>query len=258
MRQKNENRSQVTLISNGSKVFGVLHLPTIAQTERVPAVLFCHGFGGNKSGRFRLSVKQAERLAEKGIASLRVDFRGCGDSEGDFNEITVESQLEDAKIGADYLLNHPSIDYTRFGLLGRSLGGCLATYLASSLPHVKALALWAPVFDSTPWIAQYKTTNAPVRFFGEVLSQECITQLTTLSAKESLVSVATMPLFIAHGGQDERLGMYHYEQYLSNRQTIGLVEALFLPQSDHEFSNVDEQSVLLDATSSWFIKNLLN
>lgn len=256
MNQSFEQRTSITLTSNNLKIFGILHLPHIAQEQKVPAVLFCHGFGGNKSGKFRLSVRQSELLAQAGIASLRIDFRGSGDSEGDFADTTIETQLEDARIAANFVLEHPAIDQQRFGILGRSLGGAIATHLAQEIKFLRALALWCPVFDCKPWLAKYQGKESNISHFGQPLSKECIAQFTTLDAAKPLSTLTHVPLLIMQGGNDQTLGNYHFEQYLQHRKGIIATENVHLPLSDHEFSNIDEQQTLLQKTTSWFSKNL--
>ena len=180
-----ENRSSVTLLSQGLKVFGVLHMPLEPTEKKVPVVLFCHGFGGNKSGKFRLSVRQSEMLSQAGIASLRIDFRGSGDSEGDFADTTIQTQLEDVRIACQYLLEHPHIHTDSVALLGRSLGGALACQVASELSKVKALALWCPVFDAKPWLVKYRGGTKDVHFAGQNLSKESIRQFAQLRLQNS-------------------------------------------------------------------------
>lgn len=253
MLQKNEERSQITLNSDGLKVFGVLHLPHAAKDKKVPGVLFCHGFGGNKSGKFRLSVRLSEQLSLLGIASLRIDFRGSGDSEGDFKESTIKSQLDDARLGMDFLQNHPSIDPSRLGLLGRSLGGCIATYLAAEILTLKALALWAPVFDASPWLTHYQSLGTQPRFFGERLSEACIAEFRELNAGIPLAKLSHLPTLLIHAGQDEVLGDYHYQKYLELQKEAHFLK---LANSNHEFGNFEEQPQLLETTAAWFSNNL--
>src|SRR5260221_3407228 len=84
-----EERQAVTLLSGNQKIFCMLHLPQRTDQEKFPALLFCSGFGGNKSGKYRLFVRMAEQLAKAGVAVLRFDYRGSGDSEGAFEATTV-------------------------------------------------------------------------------------------------------------------------------------------------------------------------
>ena len=118
-----ESRTQVTLSCHGQQIFGILHLPQGADEgvkTRYPVALLCHGFGGNKSGRFRLFVRLATRLAEAGIATLRFDFRGAGDSEGDFADTTISGLCDDAKCALKWLQAHPQIDSQRMSIIGSS------------------------------------------------------------------------------------------------------------------------------------------
>ena len=70
---------------------GLLHRPDGA--EPAPVVLLLHGFTGQHIEQDRLFVQAARALAAAGFAALRFDFYGSGDSDGDFEEFTVESEL---------------------------------------------------------------------------------------------------------------------------------------------------------------------
>ncbi|MBO4993934.1 MAG: alpha/beta hydrolase, partial [Alistipes sp.] len=77
------------------KLQAVIHKPALKQGERVPMVVLCHGFMGNmQSG---LLIKIAELLQAQGIASIRFDFNGHGQSEGRFQDMTVLNEIVDAK-----------------------------------------------------------------------------------------------------------------------------------------------------------------
>jgi len=83
-------------------------------------------------------VRMSRELAERGIAVLRYDVTGIGESEGDFSETSFESQQEDLIAAAAFLrARHraPAL------LLGISLGGAVAISTASRLPGVGAVAV---------------------------------------------------------------------------------------------------------------------
>ncbi|RRR95623.1 alpha/beta hydrolase family protein [Glycomyces terrestris] len=126
----------------GRTLRGVLHLP-VGPAAAVPAVALCHGFGGNRAEFGYTFVRLAERLAERGVAAYRFDFAGCGDSDGDFDELTVSDQV--AQVGAVLaaLAAHPAVDPDRLSLMGMSLGG-LTAQLAAARHPVRSLTLWAP------------------------------------------------------------------------------------------------------------------
>lgn len=276
-----EIRESVTLLSSDLKIFGCLHLPNMTPgnaPKQFPAVLFCHGFGGNKSGKFRLLVKLAEHLAEVGIASLRVDFRGAGDSEGDLRDTTIQSQLQDALISCNFLKKHPSIDQTRIGIIGRSFGGLIAVQTAA-VESLKAIVLWAPVFDAKPWMsfsasdtkkrvplmsdAEYKsdrlsfTPNGRVAFYGEELKDEFIKECHALRTKDELKKLENCPLLHIQGKNDHAIEKYHIEQYEQCRENLGAISKfLLLSHSGHDFASKQEQEILLKETVEWFQKYL--
>lgn len=256
MKKTAEIRTAVTLISNGLKLFGVLHMPEKPANTPVPAVLYCHGFGGNKIGKFRLAVRQAEKLAEAGIASLRIDFRGSGDSEGEFADTTIQTQLEDARVALQYLLEHPQIDPNNIAILARSLGGAIATQLASEFSRIKALALWCPLFDAKPWFKKHKGKPSEFLFMGQPLSQDCISQFAMLDTAKPLSLLQNTPVLLVRAGQDEILDSYHNEQYRENRKDNARTSYLELPHSNHDFGNIKEQQILLDKTTS-FLQGLI-
>jgi pimeloyl-ACP methyl ester carboxylesterase len=117
-------------------------------TEPVPAVLLLHGFGSSKDEVGGMYARVATALAQKGIASLRIDFAGFGKSDGDTGSTTIDAQLAQAKAAFAVLKGTKGIDPNRMGVLGFSLGGGIATLLASGQPmDVKSLVTWSSVGD---------------------------------------------------------------------------------------------------------------
>ena len=85
---------QVTFESEGLKLTGVVHTPDdMVPGERRPAMLVLHGFGSNKSSGN--SIGPAEMLCDWGYVTMRFDFRGCGESEGEYGRIICLEQVED-------------------------------------------------------------------------------------------------------------------------------------------------------------------
>ncbi len=252
-----ERREQVTLTFNGQKIFGILHLP-VDTTFPVPAVLLCHGFGGNKSGKYRLFVRLAEALSTVGIASFRFDFRGAGDSEGAFQDTTIESLCEDASFAFEYLQSHPAIDDSRISILGRSLGGLIAVLIAARFGCVQSLILWAAVFDAKPWIErQAASQSAPQPLFehlGTKVNKNFITQFMHVCTQTVLEALEEVPLLYVQAEQDQSVGKYHVEQYEHARAKATALTRIFrVPHSDHEFSHADEQQDIIHASVEWML-----
>lgn len=125
------------------RLFGVLHLPV--EGTRPPLVIMAHGFTDDKTGDNRLFVKFARKAARAGIAVLRFDFAGSGDSEGEFSEVTLDSEIEDLKSAVDFAYNLSEIDNSRINLIGYSLGGAVSIALAAIDQRIKSFIGWASV-----------------------------------------------------------------------------------------------------------------
>ncbi len=118
-------QTPVVFENEGQKLFGMIHMPE--GKGPWPGVVFCHGFTGHKIETHCIFVKLAREMCRRGIAVLRFDFRGSGESEGLFEEMTVQGEISDAGKALEFLAGYKGIDPSRIGLLGFSLGGLVAS-----------------------------------------------------------------------------------------------------------------------------------
>lgn len=132
----------VEIVSGGYTLRGFLHRPD-PQGKRVPAVILFHGYSANKSNGW--FVELARRLEERGFACLRFDFMGSGDSDGRFEEMSIETEISDGLSILRYAHSLACVDENRIGLAGVSFGGLAAAILAGRQPAlVRALCLCCP------------------------------------------------------------------------------------------------------------------
>jgi uncharacterized protein len=114
---------------------GTLTVPK--STQPVPAVLLLTGSGPQDRDEslvgHRPFLVLADHLTRQGIAVLRVDDRGVGDSSGDPSPTIVE-QADDAIAGVSFLATRREIDPKRIGLVGHSEGGVVAPLAATKSP----------------------------------------------------------------------------------------------------------------------------
>ncbi len=135
-----------TVLTLDGGIAATLNLPEGA--TKAPVVLMLHGFGSSRDEVGGLYAREAAALADKGIASMRIDFAGFGKSDGDTGSTTVDGQLADAETALAALAATSGVDKSRIGVLGFSLGGGVAMLLAAKHPQeVKALATWSSVGD---------------------------------------------------------------------------------------------------------------
>lgn len=264
--KKIEEREVVVLDNQGQKVFGMLHRPL--GIEKPPIVLICHGLAGNKIGKFRVYVQLSKILVEAGIASLRIDFRGSGDSEGDFSDLTLESEVSDALKALDYMQQLPWIDSHRIGIFGRSVGGLIALLAARRHGNIKSIAVWAPLFDGHQWREQWniihasglseKQRLAALRINGQVPGEEFFKQLFSVKMNEELEKLEGVPFLHIHGEKDTTVTLKHAEHFAEHGSLKASEKVRFirLPLSDHDFSDPEERLLAMKETKEWFLQTL--
>ncbi len=118
------------------EVVGVLHLPGRLPS---PCVVACHGMGASKDSDKYLML--GRELPPAGLALARFDFRGSGESGGLYRDATIATRIADLEAVLDYLAKQPELD-GRFGLLGSSLGGFVALWVAGARRETVPVVTW--------------------------------------------------------------------------------------------------------------------
>jgi dienelactone hydrolase len=208
-----------TFESRGVAVPATIVMPAAADGESVPLVVMAHGHGGSRQegGGYSLA---AETMAKHGIASIRMDFPGCGDSTESFTENNLSNMLLDLQAARVFAEGQFDVDSERVGLLGYSMGGRLVALLSEIDPSYKAMVMWTPAvadgamreFDSLGGTEAYAAYKEKARTTGmaEFTTQWGSTlQLgyqwfIDLEETKPLESLATFegPLLIVYGDQD--------------------------------------------------------
>lgn len=260
-----EERESVVLSNEGEKIFGILHLPK--HVIKPPCVLICHGLGGHKTGRYRVYVDLAESLVKAGLAVFRFDFRGSGDSEGSFSEMTLTGEISDAGKALDFLYKDPRVDNERIGVFGRSMGGAVAVLSSASFGHVKSIVLWAPMFNGEQWMhlwAQVRDGKATDeeseemrRINGQVAGIPFYAEMFNMHIDKELKALHDVPLLIIHGDNDPVISMQHSEMYhLERRHSSAPTEFIQLPGADHDFTLTQDRIFAIARTTNWFQETL--
>ncbi len=118
--------------ARGERLVGRLELPAFSVRA---CALFAHCFTCTKDLK---AVGQISRsLAERGIAVLRFDFTGLGESGGDFADTDFSSNMQDLVAAADYM--RAEFEAPRI-LIGHSLGGAAVLAMADQVPECVAVA----------------------------------------------------------------------------------------------------------------------
>ena len=248
----------ITFENHEQRLLGILHIPD-GDSDKSPGVVLCHGFTGNRSEAHFIFVKLARALCAKGIAVLRFDFRGSGDSEGDFEDMTISGEISDALRAVEVLSEQPRIDRDRIGILGFSLGGCVAACVAGTSSSVRTTVLWAPAHDpESHWGDLATSSNAfPYEFAGGfLLGRQFIDELPTIRPLEEIAG-ASGPVLIVHGSEDQAVRVESSENYVRALSDAGIpCERKVIVGADHTFANSGHERDAIDRSVAWFEEHI--
>ncbi len=135
----------------GVELAGTFTLPAGASPgRRVPAVVTISGTGPQDRDEAILMVKGyapfrevADTLGRRGIAVLRYDDRGVGQSTGSHATATLLDFAEDVRAALAWLRRRPEVDPRRIGLVGHSEGGLVAPMVAAEDSLLAGVVLMA-------------------------------------------------------------------------------------------------------------------
>jgi uncharacterized protein len=239
-----------------------LHLPPQGDSK-LPAVLLLHGFGGSRHEHGGLFLKLASALALAGFAVLRFDFRSCGETGGDSQHISLETQVQDADDAFEHLAQMPEIDSKRIAVLGLSFGGLTAACLAGKRNDVAALVLWEAVFDMKATMKRIygPTALRAVRARGYMqaglirLSPQFFEHLDKLDIARSVTGY-DKPVLVVQGIEDTVVPV---DTAFEWKRTFVLTEpeVALIPEADHAFTHDKWAWPVIERTVDWLKTKLL-
>ena len=253
----------IVFYNQGQQINGILHSPTDCDAP-CPAVAFFHGFTGTKVEPHRIFVKTARELAALGFYVLRFDFRGSGDSEGDFSEMTIGGEVSDAVKSIDVLTAMPGVDSDRIGILGLSMGGCVAAFVSGQDARVKSTVMWAPLSDDPPdrkneILERAKSTPTPEEIAlanPNIVGKAFYEELSEISPSATLQAF-TGALLVIHGSGDDVVPVSHGKRYYElMRGRDAPTELKIIDKGDHTFNTVASEQAVIAKSVAWFQRTL--
>ncbi|HZX60579.1 MAG TPA: alpha/beta fold hydrolase [Candidatus Methylomirabilis sp.] len=233
-------REPLLASSEGARLDGVLDLPG---RGRWPCVIAAHGLFSTKASEKYLSL--AAHLTEAGFACARFDFRGCGQSGGTIAETTVAGRIADLKAVLTRLQEHEATN-GQFFLVGSSLGGYVALFVAEESPQVIATAVWATPAHLRDLTAREEALAAHglgLPFFRE---------LARGTYAEAPAGVARC--LIIHGERDELVPPAHACVLYTRAKEPKALE--IVPGADHRLSNPEDRARAIRLTGAWYKRHL--
>ncbi|MCL6635056.1 MAG: alpha/beta hydrolase [Peptococcaceae bacterium] len=236
----------------GLKLAGLMH----AGPEKDAVVVVCHGFTGSKEGGGR-AVAMAEELGRLGYAALLFDFSGCGESEGDFADISLSGHIGDIRSSIDFCLK---LGFRRVVTAGRSFGGTAALCQGGSDPRVGGVCTWAAPADLAGVFSGFRNRAMEsggdlVPLSGEAgtvhIRKSFFSDLERHDVPRQAALLAPRPLLVVHGSADSVVPV-------ENAQAIyGAAgrpkELRIIPGADHQFTGRHREA--WEALFQWLKEN---
>lgn len=215
--------------------------------------LFAHCFTCSKNTRAVRSISQS--LTKRGIAVLRFDFAGLGDSEGDFSETNFSSNIDDIVAAAQYLGEHhtaPSI------LIGHSLGGAAVLAAANMIPSSKAVVtIGAPaepahvqhlIQSATPEIEANGVARVQIGYQQFNIRKQFLEDINRQTLQHKIKKLGKA-LLILHAPQDGVVSVDNAEKiYLAAKHPKSFIS---LDRADHLLSNKEDGHYVGEVIAGW-------
>ncbi len=229
----------VSFKSEGHRISGILHLPD----DKNPAcVIASHGLLSSKNSEKYIAL--GERISKEGIAMLRFDFRGIGESEGRIEDDTVSRRVADLGAAIAFVKSFSGMG-NRIGLLGSSLGGYVSLIGASKEKEIKAVVLWATPFHLDD-LGSKGTAQHPLpekAFFKDLPKHRLLPLLPKISKG-----------FVIHGEKDELVPV---DQAWEIFHSLGAPKEIHVIEgADHRLTDPSHRQRAIDLSVDWFKKYL--
>lgn len=236
---------------SGHKLSGLLDQPV--DDEPIAYALFAHCFTCSKDYKGVARVSRA--LAAEGVAVLRFDFTGLGESEGDFADTTFSSNVSDLVAAADFLKREfeaPKI------LVGHSLGGAAVLQAAARIPSATAVATIASPSSTDHLAGLIRSSSAEIDRVGEAeveiagrpfrIRKEFLDDLSATNMRDAIAGLGRA-LMVFHSPRDTTVGIDHaMEIFQAARQPKSFIS---LDRADHLLSGADDARYVGSMIAAW-------
>ena len=232
---------EITFMCDGLELAATLHLPAV---KRPPVVIGCHGLFSDRNSPKQIAL--ARECNRQNLGFLRIDHRGCGDSQGDFNAVTtLEARCRDLIEAIELMKTRYGIG-DRIGLFGSSMGGAVSLAVAGKLGLAPIVTVAAPIMSR-----HIQDTGQPPQapHHGGL---QFDTQKNSFDITNTLSGISNILIF--HGERDNVVPPDHAREIF---QSAGDPKKLIIQKDgDHRMSNPAHQQEFVREASLWFKSGL--
>jgi len=240
--------------SKGDKLCAILSNPT--NDIKKPIIIVCHGFHSHKNRPSLTSISSV--LNKNGISTLRLDFYGHGESEGEFENITISEAVDDILHAINYL---KKLDYKKIGLFGSSFGGISSIMAASKTKDLYLLALRSPVSNYEE-VEKGRMSRKEIELWREKGYRiyeddpnEKVNYIFFEDFKNNNGYMAALkikiPTLIVHGDKDINVPI---EQSLKTSKLIPNCKLIIVKGADHNYTNENHFKQMVKTITDFIIE----
>ena len=258
----------VSIDAGDHQIPATVCMPTAEGTY--PAVVMLHGTGSNRDEAGGGYAYAAPVLAEKyGVATIRIDFMGNGDSTADYTGYTFASAVADAVAAAEYIAAQENIDSEHIGVMGWSQGGTDALLSAGQHPEIfKAAVTWAGAPDLSDMLPDELYAEAQKNGYFTMEFDWRDPLNVSLQWCEDVKNVNVLdvftgfdgPVLAIHGTEDTTVDP-DWSNKIAGTSTNEASGTCFIEGMDHTFNVFTEEDLhslytAIDATGEFFAATL--
>jgi len=216
-----------------------------AKSDRL--VIMSHGFSGTKCESGRLFLQTARAFAAGGLNALRHDFFGSGDSDGEFSDMSPNTEIADLLA----VIKWARPRYRSIGLLGLSFGSAVSICAAARTKGINALVTWSTLPSFVGW----RTEPPPGKKTGDpdVPGKRFYTDRPKVDVREAYLTLQ-MPKLQVQGDQDYAGFCERFAEYV--KAAPGIKKHVILQGGDHVFTMGRQRRAAIAHSVRWMQKYL--
>jgi uncharacterized protein len=228
----------------------------VTKKAGAPWFVFSHGFTGHRLGPGYLFVRLSRALADAGFSSLRFDFSGSGESDGRFQDMTIDTMKYDLCSAVRFIRkNHRPSSLI---LIGHSLGGMIAS-LCCTEAKPDGMVLLSPVGDPQGMIRRRMAImeagpNAD-GYYENGPHEMALAFLDGLKSANPTTALATYfkgKLLLLQGDKDSSISVHESAIYVHAAEKAG-IETVYrvLRNADHNYATVSHFKAICSTVTDW-------
>lgn len=234
----------------GQRLIGIRHIPE--SKAPFPTVILYAGLTGDKAEGFRRFVRLSRLLCSSGYQVFRFDFRGHGDSDGNFEDLIMDDIVKDSKDIFEFVKNHKDTDKEKIAIVSRSM--CPGLYIKLTSKDIKAMVLHCPAVY--PKLVVERGWGVGLKYGrrtegGYVLNPDFWKNLDKYNAFTA-IRYTDLPILFISGDEDSSIWIDEVEEL--HKAANEPKKLVIIKYAGHDFWRKEQEDKVHNETLEWIKK----